>query len=242
MASRNDEGTEFSAGVPVQAALTRVLRWSGRRGNRRVLFGAMADDLSQNDIWLLDAVEDSGPVRLSDLASWQGVDKSTITPQVRRLESLGLLERQTSPEDRRSVVVALTASGRSVQRHRVAAGAALIDQLLGGWPESDVGGSPSPSPGSPTAWSSNQPSHLHHAEGVLGEHVVGGSGSRVMTVLDEHIRNIGPLRRRSAEVPHDALTDPLSPSTAWRPETTGGRSNSRTVGTRPSPSAVRFHS
>jgi len=93
--------------------------------------------VSPNDVWLLDAVEDNGPVRLSDLASWQGVDKSTITPQVRRLEQRGLLERRTSTSDRRSVMIALSDAGRSLQRHRATAGAALIEELLHDWSQQD---------------------------------------------------------------------------------------------------------
>lgn len=136
MAQRSN-GSEASAGKVVQAALARVLRWSGRRTNRRILYGAQAEDLSQNEVWLLDAVEGNGPVRLSDLACWQGVDKSTITPQIQRLEQRGLIQRQASAEDRRAVEVALTVAGRSLQQHRAAAGAALIDELLQDWPEQD---------------------------------------------------------------------------------------------------------
>jgi DNA-binding MarR family transcriptional regulator len=118
----------------VHTALTRVLRWSARRENRRLLFGPAGEELSQNDVWLLDAVENNGPVKLSDLASWQGVDKSTITPQVRRLEERGLLERRPGSSDRRVALLGITRRGRSLQRRRAAAGAALIDTLLDAWP------------------------------------------------------------------------------------------------------------
>jgi DNA-binding MarR family transcriptional regulator len=121
----------------VQAALTRVLRWSARRENRRLLFGQVGEELSPNDVWLLDAVETNGPVRLSDLASWQGVDKSTITPQVRRLEERGLVERRPGGSDRRVALLGITRQGRSVQQRRAAAGAALIDRLLREWPAED---------------------------------------------------------------------------------------------------------
>jgi len=124
-------------GASVQASVARLLRWSSRRTHRRLLFGPDADDLSPNDVWLLDTVDDNGPVRLSDLASWQGVDKSTITPQVRRLEQRGLLQRTISASDRRSAMIALTAAGRALQRHRATAGAALIDDLIQDWSQQD---------------------------------------------------------------------------------------------------------
>ena len=139
MAVRRGGTTETSPspGVLVQTVLTRVLRWSTRRANRRLLFGRDAEELSQNDVWLLDAVEANGPVRLSDLAFWQGVDKSTITPQVRRLETRGLVERKSSADDRRAALLALTTKGQSVQQRRAATGAALIDKLLQTWPPHD---------------------------------------------------------------------------------------------------------
>jgi DNA-binding MarR family transcriptional regulator len=127
----------LTPGALVHIALTRVLRWSARRENRRLLFGQAGEGLSQNDVWLLDAVDSNGPVRLSDLASWQGVDKSTITPQVRRLEARGLLERRSGASDRRVVLLGITRHGRSVQQRRATAGAALIDTLLHAWPAED---------------------------------------------------------------------------------------------------------
>lgn len=132
-----ETGTAPTPGALVQTALTRVLRWSARRDNRRLLFGQAAEELSQNDVWLLDAVETNGPVRLSDLASWQGVDKSTITPQVRRLEERGLLERRPGASDRRVTLLGITRHGRSVQQRRARTGAALIDALLREWSAAD---------------------------------------------------------------------------------------------------------
>jgi DNA-binding MarR family transcriptional regulator len=120
--------------VTVQEALARVLRWTSRRANRQRLYGAAAQELSQNEVWLLDAVAGTGRVRLSDLVAWQGVDKSTMTPQVRRLEERGLLQRSADSADRRAVLLTITPRGRALQKRRARAGAALIDALLQEWP------------------------------------------------------------------------------------------------------------
>jgi DNA-binding MarR family transcriptional regulator len=98
------------------------------------LYGAAAQQLSQNEIWLLDAVAGTGQVRLSNLVAWQGVDKSTITPQVRKLEERGLLQRSADTADRRAVLLTVTPRGRALQKRRAQAGAALIDTLLQEWP------------------------------------------------------------------------------------------------------------
>ena len=98
------------------------------------MYGAAAQQLSQNEIWLLDAVAGTEQVRLSDLVAWQGVDKSTITPQVRKLEERGLLQRRADSADRRAVLLTVTPRGRALQKRRAQAGAALIDTLLQEWP------------------------------------------------------------------------------------------------------------
>src|SRR3954452_25570912 len=98
MTSKNSTASP-SAGTEVHEALSRVLRWTSRRANRQRLYGTAAE-LSQNEVGLLDAVAGAGCVRLSDLATWQGVDKSTITPQVRKLEERGLLSRRADATDR----------------------------------------------------------------------------------------------------------------------------------------------
>jgi len=131
MTSKNSTASP-TAGAVVHEALSRVLRWTSRRANRQRLYGTAAE-LSQNEVWLLDAVADAGRVRLSDLATWQGVDKSTITPQVRKLEERGLLSRRADATDRRAALLVLTPRGRAVQKRRAEAGAALIDTVLQKW-------------------------------------------------------------------------------------------------------------
>jgi DNA-binding MarR family transcriptional regulator len=122
-----------SPGAEVHGALVRVLRWTSRRANRQRLYGKAAE-LSPNQVWLLDAMTGAARVRLSDLAAWQGVDKSTITVQVRKLEERGLLQRSADAADRRAALLVLTARGRSLQKRRVETGTALIDALLLQWP------------------------------------------------------------------------------------------------------------
>ncbi|MGD1012089.1 MAG: MarR family transcriptional regulator [Acidimicrobiales bacterium] len=53
-----------------------------------------------------------GPLGLSELARAEGMNPSMLSRVVRRLESSGLIVRQSDPEDRRAAVVTATASGR----------------------------------------------------------------------------------------------------------------------------------
>jgi DNA-binding MarR family transcriptional regulator len=126
-----------AAAEQVQEAFTRLMRWAQRGDVRRSLLGAAAQALSTNDVTLLRTIIANGPVRASDLASWQGVDKSTVTPQVRRLEERGLVARQGDPGDRRAALLTATDHGRRQLQEIDAAGVRLFGQAIDGWPAAD---------------------------------------------------------------------------------------------------------
>lgn len=52
-----------------------------------------------------------GPVRAADVVERTGLDKSTVSRQIARLEELGLLERVPDPSDGRARLVQLTEVG-----------------------------------------------------------------------------------------------------------------------------------
>jgi DNA-binding MarR family transcriptional regulator len=121
----------------VQRAVTRIVRWAGRPAVRVALLGQAGRQLSGNDVHLLRTVAAQGPVRASDLAAWQGVDKSTVSTQIRRLEERGLVVRRADPADRRAVLFSVTARGRQLRRRMDAAGAALLGESLREWSDRD---------------------------------------------------------------------------------------------------------
>jgi DNA-binding MarR family transcriptional regulator len=121
----------------VQAAFTELMRWAHRGDVRRSLIGAAAQTLSTNDITLLRTIATRGPVRVSDLASWQGVDKSTVTPQARRLEERGLVARRGDPGDKRAVLLTATDVGRQTLQEMDKVGVRLFERALDGWSNSD---------------------------------------------------------------------------------------------------------
>lgn len=138
-----NEGSEIDGsdqqaapGEQVRAAIARILRWSSRGDVRRALAGN-GGTLSPTETWLLGAVVEQGPVRATDLAEWQGVDKSTITPQLRRLEERGLVTRRPDTVDRRAVLITASAQGHRALAEINAAGAAIFDAILEQWPARD---------------------------------------------------------------------------------------------------------
>jgi DNA-binding MarR family transcriptional regulator len=137
--AREPEGDD--AQPPVAAALetsvAAIVRWSTRGDVRRTLFSDEAEGLSTTDAWLLARVVEAGPVRLSDLADWQRVDKSTITAQVHRLERRGLVRRTVDPADGRAFLLTATRRGQALHDHVRSTARALLAGLIEDWPEAD---------------------------------------------------------------------------------------------------------
>jgi DNA-binding MarR family transcriptional regulator len=67
-------------------------------------------DLSLTQLRLLGVLRDRRP-RMTDLAAFLGLDKSTMSGLVERAERRGLVARGKSPEDRRVVDVFITPAG-----------------------------------------------------------------------------------------------------------------------------------
>jgi DNA-binding MarR family transcriptional regulator len=135
MAQRSEPTS--NVGATVESAISTIIRWSTRAYNKRMLHDSEGAALSSTDSWLLDRVVASGSVRMSKLAEWMEVDKSTMTTEIRRLEKAKLVSRRPDPSDRRAVLVSSTDAGRTaLTKHRQAA-QDVYDTLVGKWTEQD---------------------------------------------------------------------------------------------------------
>jgi DNA-binding MarR family transcriptional regulator len=115
-----------------------LVRWFTRSDVRRAMLADAEPTLSWTDAWLLGRITDTGPVRLSELADWQEVDRSTMTTQVRRLEDLGLVDRDDDPRDGRAVLVSATRAGAARHRRTKQTARSLYEKLLDNWSEDDM--------------------------------------------------------------------------------------------------------
>jgi MarR family transcriptional regulator, organic hydroperoxide resistance regulator len=79
-------------------------------------------ELSPAQCHLLNLIEPDRSMPMGELASALSCDASNVTGLVDRLESRGLLQRSTSPEDRRVKVLSLTPLGARVR-------AALLERM-----------------------------------------------------------------------------------------------------------------
>jgi DNA-binding MarR family transcriptional regulator len=72
-----------------------------------------------------------GPLRMADIAAALDVVPRTVTPMVDGLEAAGLVTRRADPDDRRSVLVELTAGGRRLIERLERARRATAQQVFG---------------------------------------------------------------------------------------------------------------
>ena len=116
----------------IETALTALTRNPRIRGLHRILSARAGIELDRPSYVAL-ANLDAGPLRVSELADACGVDVSTMSRLVDRLQSRGLIEREQSAEDRRVSFVQASAQGREVQHAMRAWRSEALKQLLGDW-------------------------------------------------------------------------------------------------------------
>jgi len=132
------ETTAGDAAAALERAVPMLVRWFTRGDVKRSMLASGSPTLSWTDAWLLGRITDTGPVRLSELADWQEVDRSTMTTQIHRLETLGLVQRDTDPRDGRAVLVSATRTGAARHRRTKETARAVYEKLLANWSEDDV--------------------------------------------------------------------------------------------------------
>lgn len=125
---------------PAFLALERELTVFLRRA--RATSGEMAravhPELEPAAYGLLVRLEQTGPLRATDLASYVGVGKATMSRQLHALEVLGLVTRERDPADGRASLVHLTDEGRARYRTVSAARRARYVRNLSGWDRREV--------------------------------------------------------------------------------------------------------
>lgn len=129
--------TDPHIGDALAAAASAIQRWSTRPDTQRRLHATAVDALPPTERWLLAKIATSGPVRLSKLADWQRVDRSTMTTQVRRLEDLGYVVRSPDPADGRASLVRLSESGQAQHEKLLARAGEVFNGLVAAWSASE---------------------------------------------------------------------------------------------------------
>lgn len=87
---------------------------------------------------LLVGIERFGPIGVVEMADRVGRDYTTVSRQVARLESLGLVARQAGAADRRVREAVITPQGKAMTDMVDAARNRILDGIFAYWAEGDV--------------------------------------------------------------------------------------------------------
>lgn len=134
------DGTGAVRPAEASEALERELTVLFRRARAASgeLARAVHPELEPAAYGLLVRLQEAEPERATELASYFGVGKATMSRQLRALEALGLVAREPDPADGRAFLIRLTPEGRARFSHvREARRAAYLGQLAA-WERGDV--------------------------------------------------------------------------------------------------------
>jgi MarR family transcriptional regulator, organic hydroperoxide resistance regulator len=82
-------------------------------------YGPLLDELGltyPQYVTMLVLWETEGPLSMGDLGARLHLDSGTLTPLIKRLAQLGVVERRRDPADERRVLVTLTEQGRALRQ------------------------------------------------------------------------------------------------------------------------------
>jgi DNA-binding MarR family transcriptional regulator len=91
---------------------TARLRIAVARLSRRLRPTAAAGSLTTTEVDLLVAIDRHGPLRLSDLAGFAGLNPTMLSRLIPKIEGVGLMRRLVAEGDRRVCRVEITPKGR----------------------------------------------------------------------------------------------------------------------------------
>ncbi|SFN97953.1 DNA-binding transcriptional regulator, MarR family [Pseudonocardia ammonioxydans] len=122
---------------PDELARLRVVLARIARGLDRHSRGA---DLTRTQVSVLGTVVVRGPIGMGELAAVEGLNPTMLSRLAGKLETAGLLVRDTDPADGRAVRVAATAAGTAEHRRQREERGRLLAEHVEGLTADQVGG------------------------------------------------------------------------------------------------------
>jgi DNA-binding MarR family transcriptional regulator len=121
-------------------ALEREVRVLIRRAQSTATHTAarIHPELNASAYPLLAHIAQNPGTRGSDLAAHFGVGRATVSRQLSRLESLGLVQRTVDPADTRGQLITLTADGAARFQRARDARIGMLGKALSDWEQDDV--------------------------------------------------------------------------------------------------------
>ncbi len=95
-------------------------------------------DIDINSFWQLAPLRAKKALRPTEIASQLGLDNSTVSRQLQKLEAQGLVEREVDPSDARAQLIKLTADGEQILSLVASARREMIAGVISNWKDEDV--------------------------------------------------------------------------------------------------------
>lgn len=122
----------------LHGALLEIVSVMNRPQRDEVLIREAGIPLDRALFPLLVGIERFGPIGVVDLAERAGRDYTTVSRQVAKLESLGLVERREGASDRRVREAAITATGKAMTDRVDAARERIGRVIFDSWDPHDI--------------------------------------------------------------------------------------------------------
>ena len=119
-------------------ALIDIVGFFNRPQNDAILLREAGVSLDRAHFRLLVLVQRRGPLGEGELADRVGRDYTTVSRQMAKLESLGLVTRRAGKTDRRVTEAVVTDKGQAMSKMLDAARERLAGASLAGWSEDDL--------------------------------------------------------------------------------------------------------
>lgn len=140
MASKNKvQNTHISARHrALHGAVIDIVGAMNRPQRDAMLIEAAGIPLDRALFPLLVGIERFGPIGVVEMADRVGRDYTTVSRQVAKLESLGLVARQAGAADKRVREAVITPKGKAMTDRVDAARERIFSRIFAGWPEEEV--------------------------------------------------------------------------------------------------------
>ena len=104
----------------------------------RITHAATGGEVTMADAFLLHFIAMHGEQTPTDIALFTGLTSGSVTSMLDRLEQAGLIQRARSAEDRRVVLVSLTAKAQEKMTETVDRAQLDVDRLFVGWTTEEI--------------------------------------------------------------------------------------------------------
>jgi DNA-binding MarR family transcriptional regulator len=122
----------------LHGAMMRIMGVMVRPRNDEQMLKAAGVQLDRALFSVLISIERLGPIGVVELGERMGRDYTTLSRQVAKLESLGLIERRESEEDRRKREAVIAAKGRAMTKRIDAARARKAQEIFKDWSSAEL--------------------------------------------------------------------------------------------------------